>query len=298
MKMFRIIGRSIKDAFRSIFRNFSLSMASISCTAVTLVLVAIALLITYNVRAITQNIEEVLTIVVFVDKDASESDIEALKNDINFIKNVDASKTEYNTQDEIKESLSSDEDIKEILDILDEVPFQSTFVVSVKDVKKITETANEIKKLDKVTKIKYGESLVNKIVSMFDVVKNICIIAVVGLILVTAFLISNTIKITIFSRRQEINIMRLVGTSNIVIRLPFLIEGFVLGVIGSLLPIILTIYGYTFLFDFIGGKLFTDLIILVSPNEIIYLTSLVVLIVGGIVGMFGSTRAVRRYLKI
>jgi len=92
--------------------------------------------------------------------------------------------------------------------------------------------------------------------------------------------------------------MRLVGTSNIVIKMPFLIEGFVLGVIGSLVPVLLTIYGYTFLFDFVGGKLFTDLIVLVKPSEIIYLTSLVIMIVGGIVGMFGSTRAVRRYLKI
>ena len=133
---------------------------------------------------------------------------------------------------------------------------------------------------------------------MFEVIRNACIVAVVALIVVTAFLIGNTIKITIFSRRQEINIMRLVGTSNIVIKMPFLIEGFVLGVIGAIIPILLTIYGYAFLYDFVGGKLFTDLVILVQPNEIIYSVSLVVLLVGGIVGMFGSTRAVRRYLKI
>ena len=93
--MFRIIGKSIKDAFKSVFRNFSLSMASISCTAVTLILVAIALLITYNVRSITKDIEDVLTIVVFVDTKATSGDVENLKNDINFIANVDAKKTEY-----------------------------------------------------------------------------------------------------------------------------------------------------------------------------------------------------------
>lgn len=298
MRMFRIIGKSIKDAFRSVFRNFSLSMASISCTAVTLILVAIALLITYNVRSITQDIEDVLTIVVFVDTKATEGDVENLKNDINFLSNVDDESTKYNTQNEVVSSLKKDEDMREILEILDDAPIQSTFVVRVKDVKKLTETAKEIEKMEFVTRVKYGENLVNKIVSMFDVVKNACIIAVVALILVTAFLISNTIKITIFSRRQEINIMRLVGTSNIVIKMPFLIEGFILGVIGSLVPVLITIYGYTFLFDFVGGKLFTDLIVLVRPSEIIYLTSLVIIIVGGVVGMFGSTRAVRRYLKI
>jgi len=108
MRMFRIIGKSIKDAFKSVFRNFSLSMASISCTAVTLILVAIALLITYNVRSITKDIEDVLTIVVFVDTKATSGDVENLKNDINFIANVDAKKTEYNTQDEITSSLKKD----------------------------------------------------------------------------------------------------------------------------------------------------------------------------------------------
>ncbi len=298
MRMFRIIKKSIKDAFKSAFRNFSLSMASISCTAVTLILVAIALLITYNVRSITQDIEDVLNIVVFVDTQATEGDIENLKNDINFLSNVDDKKTVYNTQSEVVNSLKKDDDMREILEILNNAPIQSTFVVSVKDVKKLTDTAKEIEKMDFVKRVKYGESLVNKIVSMFEVIKNACIIAVFALILVTAFLISNTIKITIFSRRQEINIMRLVGTSNIVIKLPFLIEGFILGIIGALIPMLLTIYGYTFIFDFVGGKLFTDLIVLVQPNEIIYLTSLVIIIVGGVVGMFGSTRAVRRYLKI
>lgn len=298
MKLLRIIKKSIRDAFRSVFRNFSLSMASISCTAITLILVAVALLVTYNVNSITKDIEDVLTIVVFVDKEATDTEIEEVRANIIGIENVDEDELRYDSSDKIKETLSKEEDLKEILDILDENPVASSFVVKVKDVRDITETAEEIKKIENVTKVKYGESLVNKLISMFDIVRDVCIIAVIALIVVTAFLISNTIKITIFSRRHEIDIMRLVGTSNIVIKLPFLIEGFVLGIIGAVVPVLLTIFGYTFLHDFIGGKLFTELIVLVKPSEIIYATSLVIVIVGGLVGMFGSTRAVKRYLKI
>lgn len=298
MKLLRIIKKSFRDAFRSVFRNFSLSMASISCTAITLILVAVALLVTYNVNSITKDIEDVLTIVVFVDKEATETEIEEVRANIIDIKNVDKDELRYDSSDKIKETLSKEEDLKEILDILDENPVASSFVVKVKDVRDITETAEEIKEIEHVTKVKYGESLVNKLISMFDIVRDVCIIAVIALIIVTAFLISNTIKITIFSRRHEIDIMRLVGTSNIVIKLPFLIEGFVLGIIGAVVPVLLTIFGYTFLHDFIGGKLFTELIVLVKPSEIIYATSLVIVIVGGLVGMFGSTRAVKRYLKI
>ena len=298
MKIFRIIRKNLKDAFKSIFRNFSLSMASVSCTSITLILVSIALLVTYNVNSITRSIEDVLTIIVFVDKNATDQDIENVRFQIESNSNVDKKEVIYRTKEEIKESLSEDEDLKSIFDTLDENPIQSSFVVKVKDLKKITDTANGFKNIPFVKQVKYGESLVNRLLSMFDVVRNACVIACIALILVTAFLIGNTIKITIFARRQEIAIMRLVGTSNTVIRMPFLIEGFVLGFIGAIVPILLTIYGYTFLYDYVGGRLFTDLIVLVKPSEIIYAASLVVLIVGGLVGMFGSLRAVRRYLKI
>lgn len=296
MKMFRIIRKSFKDAFKSVFRNFSLSMASISCTAITLVIVALALLVTYNVNSITKDIEDVLTIVVFVDSKASDADIERLTEEIELLNNIE--KSTFNSKESIKEQLSKDEDLKQILETLDENPVQSTFVVSVKDIKKIDETASKIKNMEGIVSVKYGESLVNKLVAMFDVIRNACFVAVIALIIVTAFLIGNTIKITIFSRRNEISIMRLVGTSNIVINLPFLIEGAVLGFIGSIIPILLTIYGYTFLYDFIGGKLFTELIVLVKPSLLIYNVSFVLLIVGIVVGMFGSLRAVRKYLKV
>ena len=298
MKLFRIIGKSIREAFKSILRNFSLSVASISCTTITLIIVAIALLATYNVNSVTKKIEDVLTIVVFVDKKATDEEVKTLSDKIYSTDNVNKKETYYNSKEKLKEDLSQDEKMKVLLDTVDENPLQDTFVVKVTDVMHLTDTAEKIKGYDKVANVKYGESLVNKLLRMFSIVRNGCVIAVIALILVTAFLIANTIKITIFSRRTEIGIMRLVGTSNTVIKLPFLIEGFVLGVIGSIIPILLTIYGYSFLYDYSGGNLFTELIVLVKPSEIVYSASLVLLIVGGIVGMFGSVRAVRKFLKV
>ena len=298
MKTFRIIGKSFKEAFRSIFRNFSLSMASISCTAITLILVAIALVATYNVNQITKRFEDTLTIVAFVDTDANDEVIKKIRYEINSLDNVDTKQTKYNSKEDIKNELSEDESMKEILDTLDVNPVQSTFVVKVKDVKKIEKTAKAVEKVEGVTSIRYGESIINKLLTSFEVARNVCLVAVIALLIVTLFLNENTIKITIFSRRQEIMIMRLVGTSNIVIKMPFIIEGFVLGIFGSIVPILVTIFGYTFLYDSVNGKLFTDLAMLVQPNSIIYLISLVLVLVGGLVGMFGSLKAVRRYLKI
>ena len=298
MRIFRILGKSFTNAFKSIFRNFSLSLASISCTAITLILVSIALLTTYNVNSMTKNIEGTLTIIAFIDDKSTDEEIENIKASVVAIDNIDENKTIYRSKDEIKNELLQDEDMKESLEILDDNPLSPTLVLSVKNVRKITSTANEIKAIDKITAVKYGETVVNKVLNVFEVARNSCVIAVIALVIVTMFLDENTIKITIFSRKNEIEIMRLVGTSNTVIKLPFIFEGFILGLVGSILPIVITIFGYFYFYDVSGGKLYTDLLMLVKPSDIVYVSSFVLAIIGSLVGIFGSTKAVRRYLKI
>ena len=140
--------------------------------------------------------------------------------------------------------------------------------------------------------------MAENLVAVFNVVEKVTIIIVIALVLVTAFLIGNTIKLTIFSRRGEIDIMRLVGSSNISIRLPFLFEGLILGILGSIIPILVTIYGYVLLYDHFNGYLFTQIIKLVEPFNFILYVSASLAIIGATIGMFGSYRAVRRYLKI
>ena len=154
MKIIRILNISFKDAFKSVFRNFSLSMASVSCTAITLILVSLALLVTYNVNSITKDIEDVLTIVAFIDNKATDADVESLKNEIDVLSNVETNV--YNSKDSIKEELSKDEDLKQILETLDENPVQSTFVINVKDVRimktKLSHLQKEQKRLKKLIK--------------------------------------------------------------------------------------------------------------------------------------------------
>lgn len=302
MKIFRIIKRSIESSFKSIFRNFSLSMASITCTIITLLLVSIGILLSYNINNITNEIENELTIVILMDKEITEEELSNTKDTIKDIDNVD--KVTFSSKEEIKKDfISKNETYAKIFESWgDDVnPLQDSFVITVKNVKDISETATTIKNLDKVDKVKYGESIVNDLINIFDVVKNATIVLVVSLVLVTTFLIGNTIKITIFSRKNEIDIMRLVGTSNNVIKLPFIIEGFLLGAIGSIIPIILTIFGYKYAFNTLtasGVSNMISMIQFVEPSKIIYSTSLILFLVGSIVGMFGSVRAVRRYLTI
>ena len=299
MRVFRILSRNIRDAFKSVFRNFSLSLASISCITITLLVVAVAIVLSYNVNNFTKNIEKDVTIVAFLDVDITLNRIDEIKEEIETLDNIDT--YQFQSKDEIKEEMmESSEVYKNIMQdyTRENSPLQDTYLIKVEDINLIGETAKEIENISNVSLVKYGEGMVEELVSIFDMVKNITAILVLALILVTAFLITNTIKITIFSRKREIEIMRLVGASNINIKIPFIFEGLIIGILGSVIPILVTIYGYVALYDRFDGYLFTPLISLVVANPFVYITALILLAIAILVGTIGSLNAVKRYLKI
>lgn len=299
MKPFRMLGRSIRDAFKSVKRNFSLSLASISCITITLIIVAVAIIASFNVQNFTKVIEKDLTIVAFIDNDAKEEDIEDIKEELESIKNVDT--YTFQSKIEVKEQMQQESEVfNAVLETWDdsESPLKDTFQIKVKNVEEIGETADRIKSIEKVSVVRYGEGMVDKLISAFSSIKKITIAVVVSLIVVTVFLIINTIKLTIDNRKREIGIMRLVGASNITIRLPFVIEGMILGLLGSIIPVIFTTYGYLAFYRHFDGYLYSELIRLIEPEPFIYTTSMMVVAIGILVGMVGSAGAVKRYLKV
>lgn len=297
MKAIRILFRSIRDAFKSVFRNFSLSIASITCIVITLILVSISLIVSSNVNHFTQDIENELTIVVYLKEDVDESQKDNILNNIKNMSSYQSlvfkSKDEWKS--EMQESLG---DIKTILDDMEENPLYDSILVKVKNVSDLKATTDAIEEMDGIESASYGKESVDQMISIFKIVENVSMVIVVALILVTSFLISNTIRLTIYSRRYEIEIMRLVGTSNSAIKLPFEFEGLFLGIIGSIIPILLTVYTYIIAYDYFDGYIFSHMIELVSPQNLLLNVSLVLVIIGGIVGMLGSWHAVRKYLKI
>ncbi len=297
MRAFRIFFRSIRDALKSVVRNFSLSFASIMCTTITLILVAVAVVAAANVNNATKLIEDELTIVTYLKKDVTEEQIENIKSEISSYKNIE--EVTFKSKDEWKLEMSEyDDSFKTVLNYLDENPLMDSFVLKVNDVKKLSETSEYIKAINGVDTVKYGEGMVEQVISVFDIVQKIVVVVVIALVVVTSFLISNTIKLTIFSRRNEIEIMRLVGASNITIKLPFLFEGFIIGLIGSIIPVCITIYGYVILYSRLHGKLFSNMIMLIKPYPFVFWVSLIVVAIGALVGMYGSIKAVRKYLKV
>lgn len=299
MKYLRILNNNLKDSIKSVFRNFSLSVASISCITITLILVAVAILLSENVNKFTDDIEKDVTIVVYIKKDATEEDRKALDTKINLLSNIES--VTFMSKEAIRKDMSKDsEGLGTILSEYDENtnPLLDEYLVKVKDTEKIGTTAKQIKDLSGVSQVKYGEGMVEELVKIFDTVKKIMVVIVIGLVIVTAFLISNTIKITINNRKRQIEIMRLVGASNSYIKMPFFFEGIILGFIGSIIPVLLSLYGYVYLYDKMNGILFTEVISLINPNQVMTHLIITLILIGVIVGAIGSSRAVRRYLKI
>ena len=221
-----------------------------------------------------------------MDKNITTDELNKTKEDLNNIDNV--KHVTFKSKEEIKNNMANENDtFNKIISTWEEGenPLQDSFIIEVKDIKDINETATTIKNMEKVSLVKYGETTVNDLIKVFSAVKKITIGLVVGLILVTAFLINNTIKITIFSRKREIDIMRLVGTSNIVIKLPLLI----------------TIFGYSYAYNALNTVNLSNImniLTLVSPGEVIYKVSLLLILIGTVIGAFSSVKAVRKYLTI
>lgn len=299
MKSLRIFGRNIRDSFKGVWRNLSLSLASVSCITITLLVVSIAMILSANVNSFTSQIENDVTIVVFLKGDIKDTEIKNVEKEIRRIENVES--IDFKSKDDIaNDMIKSSDTYKNIMSewTHDENPLQDTYLVKVKNIDHIKDVSRTIEKINGVSIVKYGEGMVEELVSIFAMIKNVTIGIVIALILVTAFLIANTIKITIDSRKREIEIMRLVGASNTNIKIPFIFEGLLLGIIGSIIPIVATCYGYVALYTKLHGQLFSSIIKLMLPEPFIYQISGVLVLIGMVVGMVGSLRAVRKYLKI
>lgn len=304
MKAIRIFTRNVKNGLKSITRNFSLSAASVICTTITLSILAIAMIFSANINSFTKELEGSLSIIVYVDKNANSEEIDAIKSKILDIKNVKNDELLYKSKEDIKqEQLKKTEKDTAIYKIMESWtektnPLEPEFIITLKELSEVKDTVETLKKIENVSNVQYSEDIIDKMLPIFSVVEKVTIIIIGGLILVTVFLIWNTIKLTIFARRNEIEIMRLVGTSNFVIKLPFVIEGLFLGLIGSIVPIITAIWGYIISYDKLEGYLFTNIIKMIEPMPFVLSISLIILVIGATVGMVGSYSAVRKYLKI
>lgn len=294
------IFRPIRDGFKGVGRHASMSIQSASAVTLALIIISLFLMFSMTVQNFTKGIEESVSISVLVDysKESAE-DEDAISLAIKNISGV--STVTYSSKDEefqyYLESFDDEKTRKAFEPFKDSNPMHDAFYVEAASGDQITEIASEIQKIEGVAEVNYGGQSTVSMVDTMAMVRKIGGFLVIGLTLLAIFLIQNTIKLTISARKDEITIMRNVGATNSFIRSPFVIEGIIIGVLGSIIPIALTVWGYTTLYQQSGGILVSNMFKLVKPNPYIFYLAGILLGIGVVVGFVGSLLSVNRYLR-
>lgn len=293
----KTIGRHLRESFKSLRRNGWMSFASVSAVTITLLLVGVFIVIMASINKFASDLERDVEIRVHIDLAATEQQQKQLEEQIKKLPLVES--IMFSSKEEELEYLIQTMGEEWQLIGEDENPLHDVFVVKTKVPEDTIIVAEQIEKMPHVYSAEYGEQKVERLFHVLRIMRNIGLILVIGLLFTAMFLISNTIKITIFARRREIEIMRLVGATNWFIRWPFIFEGVWHGVLGSVVPVAVIGTGYYYLYEFLVEKLPTDYFL--KPLEFspfIYQLSALLIFIGVFIGAWGSFISVRRFLKV
>jgi cell division transport system permease protein len=294
----RTIGRHIRESLKSIARNGWMTFASVGAVTVTLLLVGVFYVILMNLNEVANSIEEDVTIKVLIDTTATPEQQQALEKELKSMPEIKS--VVFSSKDnELNQLVDSFGQQGEILKLYEqENPLNDAFLVKAAEPETTKQVAKKIEKLESVHLVNYGQNDVDKLFKIISISRNVGLVIIIGLLLTAVFLISNTIKITIVARRREIEIMRLVGATNGFIRWPFFLEGLWLGILGSIIPITIIAILYKNVYGYLEPKLKGNFIQILDFTPFVYQVSLLLLLMGCIIGVWGSLMSVRKFLKV
>lgn len=294
----RTLLRHGKEGTKSLLRNGWMTFASINAVAVMLLIVGVFLLLILNLNHFATSVEEDVEVRVFIELTATKEQQAELETQIERIPNVDTILflSKEDGLDEFIDSLGEQGEIFETL--RGENPLYDVFVIQTVTPQKTEEVALRIAPLPYVEEVGYGKDVVEQLFTFTSFARQIGIFLIIGLMFTTMFLIANTIKLTIVARKREIGIMKLVGATNGFIRWPFFVEGLLLGVLGSLIPIGILAIGYNKLHENFSDRLELMFIGMLPADPLIYQVAGILIATGAFIGVWGSLMSVRKFLKV
>ena len=292
--------RHIREGFYGVGRHAAMSVSSASAVTITLLIISIFLIATGNMQQVMMNLEGSVKISAFVaydHEDQSQMDMIQAK-----IKNIDSVvSVEFSSKDQEFDELMStydDENARAALETYrEDNPLHHAYYVEVAEGSALEGVAQQISAIEGIETVNYGGESALMFVEALNSVQVGGAVLVLGLSALAIFLIANTIKLTIYARSNEIAIMRDVGATNGFIRAPFVVEGMIIGALGSLIPIILTVFGYIFIYNKLGGKMFSEMFQLIPPHPFVLYLSGILIAIGMVVGLIGSFMSVTKYLR-
>ncbi|NLK64875.1 MAG: ABC transporter permease [Tissierellia bacterium] len=291
-----------KQAFKSMWRNRMMGIASIGSVTAVLIILGFVLIIVLNVNNMAMVAKETFDqIAVYIAEGVEEKQIEEMGNSFRQIDGVLG--VAFQTKDYALESVKEDwgEDAILLQDLRNN-PFPDTYIVQLSDVSKSDEVIAKLETFEGVDRVRYYQDAVNTLIKLSDFVKRFGAAIIIVLLLISVFIISNTIKITVLSRQREIELMQYIGATNGYVRGPFILEGVMLGLLGSVVAILLIMLGYNYSINYLAGR-YVALIsgmsgYLVGVEMVINDLIIIFMTIGIGIGILGSLVSLKKFLSI
>jgi len=285
-----------REAATSLVRNSWLTVASVGTIIISLLILGSSVLLVLNVREMASAMESSLEITVFLKDDVKQERLKTLAEEIKFVPGVTVATfvTKEQALVDLRESFG---DKAELLNGLeDDNPLPNSFTVKTREANMVPEAARQLAELEGVEQVRYGQGVVEKLLALTHWVRIWGSLALLVLGVAAVLLIATTIRMSVFARRREISIMKSLGATNIFVRMPFMLEGMIIGLTGGLIAALLINYGYLSLLNKVMLSL--PFIQLVDNPDIIYQVLGGLLGAGLIIGTLGSAISLRRYLRV
>ena len=290
-------GYTIKQAFRQIFRNRAMTLASVFAITAMLLILGIFFLLIINVNTAAESVKkDYNTIEVFMLEETDETRTQQIINDVTTWPNVAAAV--YRSKDQAMQILKDRwGDSAYLLDTLESNPLPNSIVITVADLESSDKVAVKAKNIQGIEDVKYYKDTVDKLLKVTNGMKIAAMIIMAFLVVVSIVVVSNTIKLTVFARSEEITIMKYVGATNWFIRGPFLAEGIIIGIVSALVSVGMIALVYTRVIDTVGPGLVRILSVPLVPADFMIINLIYIFLSLGIsIGAWGSIISMRRFL--
>ncbi|WP_243109415.1 permease-like cell division protein FtsX [Anaerophilus nitritogenes] len=289
----------VKQGLKGFWRNRVMGIVAIASIASMLTILGIVFMLVLNINSLAEDAKEQFdSIPIYLKNDLTDSQIEEMGSIIKGIEGVD--QVEFLSKEEALENMKKKwGENGYLLEGLEKNPLPNSYVIKLKDINYAETVVTKVEGLDGLEEIKYHKDIIEKLLKITDFIRTIGIFIIGALILISMFVVANTIKLTVMARNKEISIMKYVGATNWFIRWPFLIEGMMIGLFGSLIALGIVGFGYKKLFDVITQKIYVMVIAYMIPATVVIESITVIFIVLGVgIGALGSIFSMRKFLKV
>ena len=297
---FNTVGYLIGEGFRNTFKNKKSPFSAMLVMCISMLMFGFFFIIGENVDHIMSTVEDAQAIQVFIELDTTDAEIETLEEQIKQINGVDKDNVEFlSREDGFDQYLERYGDKAYLLEPYEDV-IPDSYIVNFTDLTLAKEVENQINELENVKNITSANETMEKLVSITNGIRIVTALILAGLVIGAIFIISNTIKLTVYARRKEISIMKYVGATNSFIRWPFIVEGIIIGILSACISIL--IIGGTYKIvaaNLLGSAVIQNLgITLVTFGDMFNMLIIVYLILGIGIGVLGSSISMRKYLEV